>query len=332
MNITVLTKHEMEQVITMREVIEGDKEALALYSAGSSEIPLRANLAIKKYEGNSLYMPGYAEEARALGIKIVSVYPHNAEKGLTAVPAAMVLLNAETGEIKALMDGTFLTQLRTGAAAGAATDLLAREDSRIFALIGSGGQAEMQLEAVLTVRPIREVRVFSPTAAHRDAFVQRMQAKFGTKYAVKITAVESADEAVTGADIITAVTVAQQPVVDGSKVKPGAHINGMGSYTPEMQELPENILQRAGKIYLDTRDGVLHEAGDFLTPMQAGHFCADCITGELGELVLKKTAGRSNPEEITVFKSTGTAVLDIVVAQKIYERAIEKGIGTAITL
>lgn len=332
MNITVLTKHEMERIFTMREAIEGDEEALALYSAGGSDIPLRTNLAIKKYEGNSLYMPGYAADANALGVKIVSVYPHNTAKGLTSVPAVMVLLNAETGEIKALMDGTFLTQLRTGAAAGAATDLLARKDSSIFALLGSGGQAESQLEAVLTVRPISEVRVFSPTAAHTKSFVERMRIKFGARFVARITAVASAAEAVAGADIITAVTTAQQPVFDGNAVKAGAHINGMGSYTPDMQELPESILQRAGKIYLDTRDGVLHEAGDFLTPVRAGRFSPDRITGELGELILKKTVGRTAEDEITVFKSTGTAVLDIVVAQKIYERAIEKGIGTPISL
>lgn len=332
MTITVLTKKEMEQVITMRDAVEGDKEALAIYSAGKSDIPLRANLTVKKYAGNSLYMPGYAEDADALGIKIVSVYPRNAEKGLTSVPAAMVLLNAETGEVKALMDGTFLTQLRTGAVSGAATDLLARKDSSIFALIGTGGQAEAQLEAVLTVRSIKEVRVFSPTAGHAEAFAVRMRTKFGTQFSARITAVASSDEAIENADIITAITTAAQPVFDGKKVKAGAHINGAGSYMPNMQELPEDILLRAGKIYLDTRDGVLNEAGDFLTPMQAGRLSADRITGELGELILQKTAGRQSDDEITVFKSTGTAILDIVIAQKIYERAAAQKAGTVITL
>lgn len=332
MNITVLTKSEMERVITMREAIEGDKEALALYSAGKSDIPLRANLSIKQYEGNSLYMPGYAEEANALGIKIVSVYPHNAKKGITSVPATMVLLNAETGEVKALMDGTFLTQLRTGAVSGAATDLLSRKDSTIFALIGTGGQAESQLEAVLAVRPISEVRIFSRNAAHAETFAERMRAKFANTFTAKIIAVSSADAAIENADIITAITTSEHPVFDGTKVKRGAHINGAGSYMPNMQELPEEILLRAGKIYLDTRDGVLNEAGDFLIPMQAERLSADRITGELGELVLNKTAGRVSEDEITVFKSTGTAVLDIVIAQKIYERAAAQKAGTVITL
>lgn len=332
MNITVLTKADMERVFTMREAIEGDKEALALYSAGASDIPLRANLAVKKYEGNSLYMPGYAESADALGIKIVSVYPRNAEKGLTSVPATMVLLNAETGEVKALMDGTFLTRLRTGAVSGAATDLLARKDSSIFALIGSGGQAEAQLEAVLAVRPVSEVRIFSPTAAHCEAFAERMRKKFSGIYSARITAVQSAEAAIANADIITAVTVSEKPVFDGAQVKAGAHVNGVGSYMPNMQELPEALLQRAAKIYLDTRDGVLNEAGDFLTPIKAGRFSAERITGELGELALKKTSGRIDENEITVFKSTGTAILDVVIAQKVYERAVAQGAGTVITL
>lgn len=332
MNITILAKQEMARLLSMREAIEGDKEALALYSSGKSAIPLRTNLTIQKYEGQSLYMPGYAEDAHALGIKIVSVYPHNSEKKLSTVPAAIVLLNAETGEIKSLMDGTFLTQLRTGAVAGAATDLLARKASSVFALIGTGGQAEKQLEAVLAVRPITEVRIYSPNQAHAAEFTARMRSLFAGTYPAVMTAVSTPDEAIDNADIITAITTSKTPVFDGKKVKQGAHVNGIGSYMPDMQELPEELLQRASKMYLDTREGVLHEAGDFIKPIQAGRFSEKRITGELGDLVLGNVPGRESAEEITVFKSTGSAILDIVIAEKIYACAAAQRAGTVITL
>ena len=159
MEIRILNRENIQQVLSMKETIEADKEALKIYSDKQSDIPLRANLDIPEYDGQSLYMYGYVAPAKASGVKIVSVYPHNIERGLTSVPATMVTLNSETGEVNCLMDGTYLTQLRTGAVAGAATDELARKNASIFALFGTGGQAETQLEAVLNVRPIKEVKV-----------------------------------------------------------------------------------------------------------------------------------------------------------------------------
>lgn len=332
MNITVLNKEQMVDVITMKEVIEADKDALAIYSAGGSDIPLRANLDVTKYEGQSLYMPGYAEKAEALGVKIVSVYPKNIEKGLTSVPATMVLLNAETGEVKSLMDGTYLTQLRTGAVSGAATDLLARKDSSVFALFGTGGQATTQLEAVLTVRPIKQVFVFDISTERAAEFAKNMTERFKGRFDAKISVAPTSDEAVKNADIITIVTTSKKPVFNGDLVKEGCHINAVGSYTPEMQELSPAALTRATKIYVDTRDGVLNESGDFIKPMKEGTFSFDSVTGELGELVLNKTKGRESEKEITLFKTTGSAVLDIVVAQKIYERATVKNVGQSIEL
>ena len=160
MEIRILAQDDIKEVMPMKEAIEADKEALKMYSEGSANIPLRANLDVPEHEGQSLYMYGYAPKANALGVKIVSVYPKNIEKGLNSVPATMVNLDAETGQVSTLMDGTYLTRLRTGAIAGAATDVLARKDSKIFALFGTGGQAETQLEAVLNVREIELVKVF----------------------------------------------------------------------------------------------------------------------------------------------------------------------------
>ena len=161
------------------DAIQADKEALALYSKNEAVIPLRINIDVPKEEGQSLYMPGYAPGASALGIKIISVYPKNLDRGLPSVPATMVLINEKTGEVCAIMDGTHLTRIRTGAVSGAATELLARKDAKIFALFGTGGQAESQLEAVLEVRDIQEVRIFGRNKERAQDFAQRMTEKFG---------------------------------------------------------------------------------------------------------------------------------------------------------
>lgn len=330
MRIIVLNQKDMKNVFSMENAIQADKDALELYSLGRSVVPLRVNLDVPKYEGQSLYMPGYAADADALGVKIVSVYPKNIEKGLNSVPATMVLLNSETGEVCSLMDGTYLTRIRTGAVSGAATDVLARKDSKVFALFGTGGQAETQLEAVLTVRPIKIVKVFDISTERAESFAERMTAAFGEKFGVKIVAAKSSNEAIEDADVITSVTTTKKPVFDGRLVKKGCHINGVGSYTPEMHEIDEYTVTHANKVYVDTRNGVLNESGDLIIPIKNGTFSADRITGELGEVIAGKAPARTGDDEITVFKTTGSAVLDIVNAQRIYENALKKGIGSII--
>ncbi len=329
--IVVLNESDMRRVFTMKDAVQADKDALKLYSEGKSNIPLRANLDVPEHEGQSLYMYGYAAPANALGVKIVSVYPKNIEKGRNSVPATMVLVNSETGEVCAMMDGTFLTRIRTGAVAGAATDELARKDSKVFALFGTGGQAETQLEAVLTVRPIKLVKVFDISTERAAAFAERMTAQFGEKFGVKIVAAQTPAEAVEDADIITTVTTAKRAVFDGKLVKKGAHINGVGSYTPEMAEIDDYIVTHANHVYVDTRDGAVNESGDLIQPIQKGIFSADKVA-ELGELIAGKAAGRQSDEEITFFETTGSAVLDIVTAQRIYECAVQQGIGSVIEL
>jgi len=327
MKITILNESDMRNVFTMSDAIKADKDALELYSLGKSVVPLRINIDVPEYSGQSLYMAGYAPDAGALGVKIVSVYPKNIEKGLTSVPATMVLVNQETGEVCAMLDGTYLTRIRTGAVSGAATDILARKNSRSFALFGTGGQAATQLEAVLTARPaIEEVRVFDISTERADDFAEKMTALFAGKFAARIHSAATSDEAVSGADIITTVTTSKKAVFDGTLVKKGAHLNCVGSYTPEMQELDERVLCRADIVTVDTRDGVFNESGDFIIPKQKGIFCYDKVA-ELGEVIMGRTPGRGSDDQITIFETVGSGVLDVVTAQRIYEKASSAGIG-----
>ena len=330
--ILILKESDISSMITMRDIIEADKEALSIYSSHKSNIPLRSNLNVPEYNGQCLFMNGYAAPAKALGVKIVSVYPENINKNLTSVPATMVLVDAETGVVNSLIDGTYLTRLRTGAISGLATEILSRKDSKIFALFGTGGQAVTQLEAVLTVRNIEEVRVFDVFKERAKDFAKKMSDKFGKKFNVKIIAAESSDAAVDNADIITTVTTSKKPVFDVNKVKKNVHINGVGSYTPEMVEIPGDILVMANKIYVDTRDGAINESGDLITPIKDGLITIEKINGELGEVINGLIKGRESDDEMTFFKTTGSAVLDLVAAQKIYEMAKAKGVGQMVDL
>lgn len=322
----LLSKKDMQKVFTMHDAVAANKQALRIYSERGSVVPLRVNIGAPHYEGQTLFMPGYVPALDSLGVKIVSVFPRNSAQGLPSVPATMVLIDGTNGQVCCLLDGTYLTQLRTGAAAGAAADLLARQDARIGALIGTGGQALTQLEAMLTVRNLQEVRIVGRNPDHTRSFVRQSQeelANFGTL----LRAVETPEEAVTDADIITAVTTSTQPVFDGRLVKAGAHINGVGSYLPGMQELDEIIIQRADKIFFDSQEAVLSESGDLIIPLAKGTITVDKFLGEIGRVVSQNLPGRETPEEITIFKTVGIAVLDIVTAQQIYQRALEQGIG-----
>lgn len=328
MKITIINKELIQEVFTMADAIQANKDALSIYSKGGANIPLRVNIDIPEQGGQSLYMPGYAADADALGVKIVSVYPNNIEKNLPSVPSTMVMIDPETGQVNALIDGTYLTQIRTGAVAGAGTDILARKDARIFTIFGTGGQAEEQVAAVLDVRSIEKVYVCDLNQERSLDFATRMS----TKHNVEFVVAPSVEEAVGNADIITCVTTTTRPLFSADLVKPGTHINGIGSYTPQMQEIGADVLIKAGGVYCDTVDGVVNEAGDLIIPLEAGTFTKDIIKGELGQVINGEVVGRTNEEEITVFKSTGSAVLDVVNARRIYEKAVSSSKAESISI
>ena len=319
--VVTLTKEQMMEVTNIMDIIDADEAALKIYSAGGSETPLRTNIDIAPNNGQSLYMPGYAkgDGMEALGVKIVSVYPENPQKyNVPAVPATMILQDPKTGIVNCIMDGTYLTQLRTGALSGLASKYLARKDAKTLLQVGVGGQSETQVDAVLSVRNIDKVFVADIALERAEEFAKKMETKYDGK--VKFIATTNSNDYVSEADIITLVTTSKRPVIDGSLVKPGTHINSVGSYTPDMQETPVEVLKKASKIYFDTYEGVIKESGDVITPIKNGEFSEDKITGELGEYLLGKKPGRENDSEITWFKTTGSAVLDVVAAEKIYRK------------
>ena len=327
----ILSEKDIRGFYTMQDAIAADEIAYKALSAGDCDVPLRINIDIPKHNGQSLYMPAYVKSIDAIGVKIVSVFPDNAKLGKPAVPAQIALLEGSTGEVICIMDGTYVTQVRTGAAAGAATKHLAREDASNAAMFGTGGQAMAQLEALLAVRKLKTVKVFDIDAKRKEDFVKAANVEL-ERYGAKILAADSSDDAIKDADIITAVTTSRRPVFDGTKVKKGCHINGVGAYTPEMQELDEYLITHADKVYVDSYTGALAEAGDLIIPIEKGTYSKEKVTGEIGELLLGKVPGRGSADEITVFNTVGTAVLDVVTAHSIYHKALEMGVGTKVDM
>ena len=322
----LLSKSDIKKVFSMKDAIEADKLAFQMLEEGNCEVPLRVQIQAKDDKGTFLFMPAYSGALGAAGLKVVNVFPDNTEKGLPTTPAQVFLVDGETGMVSAIMDGTYITQVRTGAASGAAFDLLAKKECEIGALIGTGGQAAAQLEAMLVARKLKEVRVVGRNYDRTVAFVEVMKEEL-KEYQVQIVAVKTSDEAIENADLIITVTTATEPVFDGTKVKPGATISCVGGYQPHMQEIDPAVLPRTSKIYFDSQTAVLSEAGDILIPLEQGIITEKNFTGNLGDVVRGVLNGRENDEEIIVFKSVGVAVQDLVTAKAIYDKAVEKNIG-----
>ena len=322
----LLSREDIKKVFTMKDAIEADKKAFQLVVEGKCDAPLRTNIQAPKHEGCFLFMPAYVEEMDTASLKIINIFPHNIDNGIPSSPAQVLLIDGKTGIVIAVLDGTYVTQLRTGAASGAAFDVLARKDARIGALIGTGGQAATQLEAMLAARDIKEVRVFDLNYDRTKEFADRMQEELAS-YGAKIVAAKTSDEAVEGADLLITVTPSSKPVFDASKVKEGATISCVGAYQPHMQEMDPAILTRASKIYFDSKEAVLSESGDILIPLEQGTITEEAFTGALGNVIKGELAGRENEEEIIVFETVGVATQDLVAARTIYDKAVEAGVG-----
>lgn len=322
----LLNKKDIARVFSMEDAIASVKEAFAMASEKSCHIPLRTNIQVPKYDACYLVMPAYAEKLDTAAIKMIGCFPQNVKEGLPSLPAQIFLADGTTGMVSAALDGTYITQLRTGAASGAAFDILAKKNCRIGALIGTGGQAAAQLEAMITVRDLNEVRIYSRHADHAAAFADEMRKKLAHCKADIICAASSA-EAVDNADMIITATPSKAPVFDGSLVKKGATISCIGSYQPFMQELPPDLLVNADKVYFDSRDAVLAEAGDMIIPLEQGIITEERFTGELGEVISGRITGREDDAEIIIFKSVGIAAQDLCTAKAIYDKAVISGIG-----
>lgn len=330
MKLKIISGEEVNQAVTMAEAIEAVKKSFIQLSEGKAEIPLRSSVEVKENKGVCLFMPAYLAESNALGMKIVTVFPENQKKNLPTVLAAVFVLDSETGQPLAMIEGSSLTALRTGAASGVATDLLAREEARVVAIFGAGQQAYTQLEAVCTVRSIQKVLVYDIIREKSETFVKEMKSR-GAPIPSDMAAADSPSQALSETDIICTATTSHQPLFADEDLQAGVHINGIGSYTPEMAEIPPQTVVRS-KVIVDSFQASLAEAGDLIIPIEKGLISREDIHGEIGEVASGKIAGRETDKELTFFKSVGVAVQDVATAALILRRCQALGLGCSVDI
>ena len=323
----VLSQTEIRELLPMDRCIDLMAEALTSISAGEVVNPLRHSIFLPDRSGLLGLMPAYTAEPAALGLKVIAVFPDNHGSELDSHQGIVALFDTQNGRPLAILEASEITAIRTAAASGLATRLLAREDASELAILGSGTQARTHLEAMATVRPLTRVRIFSHHREHRE----ELAAKTRRRLSLPISAVDSAEEAVRGADLICTTTTSADPVVDGSWVQPGAHINAAGSSVASERELDTELVVRA-RLFVDCRESTIHEAGDFLIPKKEGAVTDDHIQGEIGEILLGRIQGRKSTEEVTLFKSLGVAVEDLAAATYVYAEAKARGMGTEVEL
>jgi len=323
----VINAEEQSSLVDINEIMECVEVALKEFSAQRTITPIRAALPFDQGHNTALIMPSVAEELSSIGLKVVTVAPQNKELGKKTITGIVMLSDFKTGEPVALLEGSYLTMIRTGALSGVATKYLARENAKKLCIIGTGEQAKGLVEVMLAVRNIDEIMLFNRSEQKAHDFADYIKNKFNKKVQVYT----DANEAVSAADIIVTTTNSSTPVFS-AKLKPGVHVNAVGSFRPTMQELPSHAVASAQKVVVESREAALEETGDLITPIHEGVFNASDIFAELGQIAAGELQGRASNEEITVFKSVGLAVVDIVVGKYFYDKAIKQNIGTHINL
>ena len=322
----LLNRNDVMSVLTMKDCIIAVEKAFAELSNGTAVLPLR--IGITPPDGLALYMPAYLKEMGALACKVVTVYKNNPTKhNLPTTIGKVLLQDPETGDVISIMDGGYLTAVRTGAASGVATNLLARKaDGQVAGIYGAGVQAKMQLWAVSEVRKLSKALVYDISLEAAESFATEMSHKLN----IAVEAVDDPD-LITQTDIICAATSSATPPFDGNKIKPGTHINGIGSHTPNARELDSAIIKRS-KFIGDSKEACFKEAGDILLPIAEGIINESHFYAELGEIITHKKEGRTTEDEITIFKSNGLAIQDVATAKLIYEKALAAGIGQEVVI
>jgi alanine dehydrogenase len=327
----ILSEKDIRSLYSVEDCLNDLEQAFHFYMEGKVENPVRTSLHHSAHEGNTLYMPSYIQPLESAAIKVVSVFPNNAKIGKKTIQGVILLTDATSGEHLALMEASYLTVLRTGALSGIATKFLARENAHTLAILGCGAQSIGQIQAMMAVREISHLILYNRTKSKAEQLANDIRTLY-PDWNGSITIVEEANQAVKNAEIIVTSTRSTTPLFDGSLLQPGTHINGIGSYQPHMQEIDLTTLLRSNKVVVDTREGAEHEAGDLLIPIQQGKWSFDQLHAELGEIVTGKKSGRESDEEITFFKSVGTAMFDTAVAHSVYQKAKERHVGTVVPL
>ncbi|MBX3011012.1 MAG: ornithine cyclodeaminase family protein [Caldilineaceae bacterium] len=328
----ILARHDVEQLLTMADALTAVEAGFRQLALGNVVMPQRAATVIEPHAGLHLSMPAFVGgDLGALTIKIVTVYGNNpAHHGLPTIQGVLLVHDAQTGQVLALMDAEHLTAMRTGAASGVATQSLARPDAATVTLFGAGALGPGQLAAICAVRPIQRAYVITRTPETMQAFCARMAPTLGIEMIPCLDAA-SQQAAVEAADILCTATNSQSPLFPGAWIQPGTHINAVGAYTRTMRELDTYTIQRS-RVFVDHQAAAGTEAGDLLIPLAEGAIPTTHVVGALGEVLTGQVAGRTDATAITLFKSVGLAMQDAVTAAQLYAKAKEQGMGQTIRL
>jgi ornithine cyclodeaminase len=331
MDVLVLNGEEVTRLLPMGDCLRVMRDALAALARGEALVPLRMVMRVPGVNGFLGLMPGHiapqAGREGALGLKAVSVFPGNARRGIDTHQGAVLLFEADTGRLSALMDGGAITAIRTAAVSGVATDLLARPEAAELAILGAGVQARTHLEAIAAVRPLRRAWLWSRNPERAAALASEQRLRFD--FPIEVAA--SPEAAVREADIVTTVTASAEPILQRSWLKEGVHINAVGASIPTSREI-DTATMAAARLFVDRRESALAEAGDILIPMLEGALKGDHMEAELGEVIIGKNRGRRSPTELTLFKSLGLAVEDVASAAFVLRRARETGTGQTVAM
>ncbi|MEM3386047.1 MAG: hypothetical protein QXN08_00030 [Nitrososphaerales archaeon] len=323
----ILTQSELKQILEMKDVINAVKEAFLELAHLGAKSPKRTLLEVPEYNGTMLFMPAYLQRMKSLSLKIVGFYPNNPSKGLETISSILCFIDPESGLPLAIIDGKYLTAMRTAAMTALAADYLARRTIDSIGVVGAGVQAEFQLKGVLTVRPAKRVYVHDLIPERSRRFAERIKEETG----LTTSTLNSADEVASTSDILIVATTSKQPVFDGERLSKGVHIASIGWVGPEGRELDTTTVKRS-KIVVDTLEGALSESGDIIIPIKEGAIDERHIWCELKDLISGSKKGRESEEEITLWKSVGVGVADAAAAKLAYNKAQEKQMGQSIEI
>ena len=321
----VLSEKEIRRLVDVSELIAALEQAHIQFSTGKVVMPVRQVVPLPEIGGRITSMPAYLAADRALGMKVVTYFKDNPRVDLPAILATVQLYSAETGKLVAVLDGTYLTAIRTACASAMATKVLANAETPVLGILGAGVQAQAHVEALSKVRGIKEIRVYSPSGASARKLKEDLQSKVNAA----IEPVSSAEDGVRDADLVVTATTAATPILDRRWLKPGAHVNAVGSHRPDLRELDAATL-KAAKVVVDSREANMSECGDVLLAIKEGAIDAAHASVEIGEVLAGRKAGRSDRSEITIYKSVGIAIQDVAAAMLVYRKALEQKAGVEV--
>jgi alanine dehydrogenase len=319
----VLSEKQVKSLIDLAELIAALEQAHIQYSTGKAVMPVRLVVPLPQIRGRITSMPGYLNEDKALGMKVVTYFQDNPTQNLPAILATIMLFSSDTGKMIAAMDGGYITAIRTACASALATRTLANPDTPVLGILGAGVQARAHIQALTRVRQLSLIKLYSPSGKSARSIKQDLE----KPCAIPIEVVDSAQAAVRDSDLLVTVTTAKEPIVQVAWLKPGVHINAVGSHRPDLREIDGATLKRA-KVVVDSREAVMAECGDILLALKEQSIGAADIHGEIGEVLAGAKAGRSSPSEVTLYKSVGIAIQDVATAQLVYRKALERNVGT----